>query len=190
MLTGQAENDLRSVWGNLNLDQGLEVRAALEVLMPDLIQDYGLAAAGYAALHYDQLRDQDRVAGRYSTKISDLPEEEQILVSTRASLGPLFKGENATPETAFILLAGITQRLIMEPARNTLLVNMKDDPAEPRLARIATQKECDFCKGLVTASVPVYIKGDAVAKYLAWHDNCRCQLAPVWEDSEVPDVFL
>ena len=67
----------------------------------------------------------------------------QIATNVGWSVAPLF-GQSA-PDLALKRLGGVTQRLVANADRATILGNVKRDPARPRWYRGSSSSCCAFC---------------------------------------------
>ncbi|SNY84116.1 hypothetical protein SAMN04244553_3597 [Nocardia amikacinitolerans] len=112
--------------------------------------------------------------------------------------------EEPTPDEILSRLTRSSQRLIMQPARDTIVESVERDPADARWARVPTgEVTCAFC--LVMASRgAVYTSRAAAVSVIgrrgrtrgkralgeSYHDACDCQAIPVWdEDEDYPEHY-
>lgn len=95
------------------------------------------------------------------------------------------------------------QRLIMQPARDTVVESAERDPAGARWARVPTGTgTCAFC--LVMASRGALYTSRAAASQVVgrrgrprgsrglgdrYHDDCNCVATPLWPGSDYPDGY-
>lgn len=181
-----ALEDVETVWDALDLSDGLTVRYALEDFLPDLVQDYGQAGAVLAAEFYEELREVSEVPGRFTALSSEPPVPEAVKTSSRFAIGPLFQGENASPQDALTLLTGITQRHIMQAGRDTLFKNAQRDKTRPRFARVPSGTDtCKFCLILASRGA-IYTSERDAGKGNKYHDNCWCVPTLAWKPSDLP----
>jgi hypothetical protein len=167
----------------------------LEAFLPDLVAAYGDAASLAAADWYDELRAQAAPPGRAFRAVMATPASpEQVAAVARWAAGPLF---SATPDRATALehLAGGVQRLVLQPARQTIAASTSQDPAGARWARVPSRADtCAFCR-LLASRGAVYESADTAggSPETSYHSGCGCVPTPVWPGEQEPydvDVFL
>lgn len=177
-LTTLAHRDLVEFWRGLDKSDALAVRRALEAFLPDLVQTYGEIGASLAADFYEELRDSSEVSKIYRAV---MPEEvvriEQVRASGRWAIGPLFGvGKDPGPDQALANLVGVTRRLVLAPARNTIRQNTALDPEAMGWRRVGDGHSCNFCRMLIGRG-EVY--SPETARFGA-HDDCGCLAEPAW----------
>lgn len=148
--------------------------------LPALVAELADVSAVIGAEMYETARDQAEARGNFTVDLAEPPPVEQVEVTTRWALAPMFNPESllgAAELTALItdrLGAGIP-RLVREGGRRTVTENTARDPAEPRYQRFlsARSKHCDFCQMLAGRGA-VYHTEDSAGVGKHWHDRCHC----------------
>lgn len=176
-----AHRDLLAFWQGLDHSDAYAVRRAVEAFLPDLVQTYGEIGASLAADFYEELRDgSGEVARLYR---ADMPDNVVNVNATRASgrwaIGPLF-AEDPVAASALSNLAGVTKRLVLKPARDTVRLNVVADPDSVGWRRVGDGDSCKFCRMLIGRG-EVY---SAETARFGAHDDCGCLAEPAWGSAE------
>lgn len=178
-----AQADLITFWATLDVTDAVGTKAALEVFMPELLNQYGDVAATVAANFFDNAREAAKVRRVYRAVMSESLPTEQIQASTRAVIKPLFGVPD--PNQALSNLNDVTDRLVKQAGRDTIELNVSKDPAKARYARVPTgAKTCAFCLALASRGA-VYSK----ASNHGYHGDCDCVPTPMWDGDEYPDGY-
>lgn len=120
---------------------------------PDLVVTYGDTAAVLGADWYDMLRDVPPSAAAFRAVTTPPASTEQAQGSVRWAVGPLWED---APDTALANLVGATQRLVLQPGRDTIWDSAGADPVRTGVARVpAGTTTCRFCVMLASRG-PVY----------------------------------
>lgn len=163
-----ARNDIRRLLGDLSNTS--DVRAALNDILPALIQTYGSAAATIAADWYDDFRDEMSIRRRFEA----VPAEVRN-VGAESLIG--WAAAEATTDPAFqTLLLGGVQRRIAQFDRLTITQSSIADPSSRGWMRVGVG-ECDFCQMLLDRGA---VYSEATADFEA-HDNCHCSAVPEFD---------
>lgn len=178
-----AHADLVRWWTELDTSDGRAVAAALESFMAELTAAYGSVAAALAGDFYDQLREAAGAPNLYRAHLADPVPPPQVEAAARWAAGPLFGGEG--PNAALQHAAGAVQRLVAQPARDTIALNVTRDPARPGWARVPRGKGCPWCRMLAGRGA-VYSSREAAGDMRAFHDHCKCTATPVWRGQKLP----
>lgn len=143
-LVALAQRDLRDFWESLNLDgDPARVRDALLVYFPELLAVYGDAAAVLGADWYDMLRDAPPSAASFRAALARPVDPEQAQGALKWAVGPLFDADAATALTQIL---GSTQRLVMQPGRDTVWDSAARDNFRVGVARVPSGvTTCKFC---------------------------------------------
>lgn len=161
-----------------------ELRDALVEFYPDFVRVYGEQGAELAAEFYDEARLDARASGQYRASLAPAVPTEQAVGAAKWAIGPAFEDNW---DSALQLLSGASARLIQQHARDTMRWNVDRDPRAVGWRRETRAGSCDFCRMLADRG-GVYSKKSV---YFASHDNCRCVVAPSWDQgarrSRVPD---
>lgn len=181
-----AQRDLREFWSSLNLSGSpVAVREALIEFLPELVANYGDAAALLGADWYDMLRDAPPSAANFRAVMAEPAPVDQVRSSARWGLGPLFAGD---PDGALSLLSGSTQRLVMQPFRSTVYESANSDPVKMYYARVPVGPTCRFCV-MVASRGFVYRTEVSAGDSNDWHDKCNCMIVPGRFPSDYPDGY-
>lgn len=169
---------------------GLLVDALVAALVPftaDLTATYGDAAALTAADWYDELRSQAGAPGRYRSRMADPVPAERAAAVARWAVGPMF-GPNPDRAKALEHLSGGVQRLVLQPARDTIAVSTARDPADARWARVPSRADtCAFCRLLASRGAVYRTAEDAGGSpESSYHNDCGCVPTPVWPGEAEP----
>lgn len=153
--------------------------AQIEAFTADLVAVYGDAAALAAADWYDELRDAAGVPGRFRARMADPAPAGQAAAVARWAAGPLF-GAEPNPDQALEHLSGGVQRLVLQPARQTIADSVDQDPADARWARVPSgATTCAFCLVLASRGF-AYHSRESAGDERKFHSFCDCQIVPDW----------
>jgi hypothetical protein len=182
--------DLKAFWSTLDLSSPSAVQRALLDFLPDLVQTYGEIGAALAADFYEELRDGSPDVRRLYTAVisDDVVPIAQSQASTRWALGSLWNPTGTPAEAAAAALenlAGVTNRLTLIPARDTVRVNVARDPEAAGWRRVGKGDSCPFCRMLLDRG-NVYSADTAI---FAAHDHCDCLAEPAWGEVEPVGVL-
>lgn len=169
-LVSLAQRDLSDFWAALNLSRDpVRVRDELLAFFPDLLQAYGDTAAVLGADWYELLRDVPASAASFDAVMAAPAATEQAEQTARWALAPLFT-EN--PDGALANLLGATQRLVMQPGRDTVFASAALDPVRTGVARVPSgTTTCSFCVMLASRG-PVY-RSDVSAELVVGRGSNR-----------------
>jgi hypothetical protein len=165
-----AFEELAAIWALSTVD---EITEALHELMPGFIDTWSMAAAALAADWYDDLRETDGIAGRFTAVIPDLGDKGAHELVGWAT-APLQQPEPDF-EAARVNLEGGAQRRIANSARDTVMHSSIADPKAKGWKRTGAGK-CSFCAMLIGRGA-VYTQTSVQFKS---HDHCGCSAAPAW----------
>lgn len=141
---------------------------------------YGELAAVRAAEFYDVVREVGGFSGKAAVPVSGKTPEEQLKAVVRWGIGPLWE-ETPRPDAALKRLVGSTQRLSLQPGRQTIYQMVKRDRI--RYAHVPQGKTCAFC--MMLASRGAVYWSDQQPQY---HDHCDCLTVPVSTPDDLPDI--
>jgi hypothetical protein len=169
-LVSLAQRDLSDFWAALNLSgDPARVRDELLKFFPDLLQAYGDTAAVLSADWYDLLRDVPASSSSFAAVMAAPAAVPQAEQTARWALSPLFT-EN--PDGALANLLGATQRLVMQPGRDTVFASAAMDPVRTGVARVPSGvTTCNFCVMLASRG-PVY-RSDVSAELVVGRGSNR-----------------
>ncbi|AYF29301.1 hypothetical protein CSH63_17885 [Micromonospora tulbaghiae] len=176
-------------WAGLDLRSAAEARSAVPAMVAftgGLTRMYGESAALAAADWYEELRSQAGVRGRFRARMADPAPREQVEAVTRWAAGPLFT-ERPDPAPVLRNLSGGVQRLVLQPARETVADSVEADPADARWARVPSgAKTCAFCRLLASRGAVYHSEESAGGLARSYHGLCDCVPTPVWPGEEEP----
>ncbi|WP_153001338.1 hypothetical protein [Microbacterium testaceum] len=156
---------LRDLLASLNGGDPERARDLLTRFLPDFVDVYGQTAAVLGADFYDAIRNLPPSAGTASVVLAQPAKQKQAEGVVRWALGRLFVDEPdwASFESA---LLGSTQRLVLQPARETVDLMAAADAKSRKVAAVGWSREihperarsgksCNFCK-MLAGRGPVY----------------------------------
>jgi len=167
-----AQRDVRTALRGLTDPR--DGKVVLETLLPELVDAYGDQAASLAADYYDELRETERITGRFTARAPRPADTET------AKLVHWALGEAASPETFVSLVLGGVQKRVTNTARSTVMESSFLDPKARGWMRIGTGN-CDFCAMLIARGA-VYTEQTVD---FSPHDWCGCGAAPAWNPAQV-----
>ncbi|WP_433597915.1 hypothetical protein ACQPXH_19180 [Nocardia sp. CA-135953] len=155
-------------------------------------------------VEFDAFTDSVRESTREEPQVSpDFPADVPESTDTADDAVDTPELEEPTPEEVLARLSRKTQRLIMQPARDTIVESAERDPADARWARVPKgEVTCAFC--LVMASRgAVYTSRAAAVSVIGrrgrtrgkralgedYHDFCDCEAVPMWDDDDWPEHY-
>lgn len=153
-----------------------QARDALLSLLPELGEEYRLAAATLAADWYDDARDAAAVRGVFRAEPVGPVGRARWEALARWGVDPLFA---SVPDwqAAAALIAGGLQRTVADGHRLTVVENTMRDPRAQGWRRVGVGDNCKLCTRLIARGA-VYT--DATVTFRS-HDNCDCAASPSWD---------
>lgn len=179
-----AQAALVDSWGDLPLDDALATKSALTAAVTDLADEYGRLAASAGADWYSEQRAEAGLRGRVTPRLIVPLEAEQIAAGVGWAVSPLFG--RAEPATALSRVSGVTQRLITNADRATILNAGERDREVRGWYRGASSNCCSWCAVMASRVSTSLYRTESTA-LAASHNNCRCFPVPVYEN-EAPDL--
>lgn len=173
-----ARQRLTRLWSSLDVWDVDAVRTALETVFPSLVADYGDAAATLAAEWFESQIGVEAV-------LAPTVPANAANASMRWSLGSILKGD---PPQALADLAGVVDRMVKQPARDTIARSSLK--AKIGWARVPSGAHtCAFC--LLTASRGgVYTSREAAGGMgHSYHADCDCQTVPIRSSADYPSGY-
>lgn len=141
---------------------------------------YGELAAVAAAEFYDEVREIGGFSGKAAVPVAGKPPEEQLKAVVRWGIGPLWE-ETPRPDAALQRLVGSTQRLSLQPGRQTIYQMVRRDHI--RYAHVPQGKTCAFCMMLASRGAVYWSE-----RKPQYHDLCDCLAVPVSTPDDLPDI--
>lgn len=180
--------DLARIWAGLDLSNPREASRQLQLVVPDLVADYGDMAATVAADFFEEVTAGYNLPYRTAT-LAPVAPPGQVKATTRWAVGPLFGAEQAYGQALALLISG-AHRLVQQAGRDTIATNTQR--AKLAYARMPSSAEpCAFC--LVLASRGAVYGSEKDAKYAKhggkYHDDCRCVPVPMRSDEDMPEGY-
>lgn len=174
-LAEQASGDLLPLWNQVSTSA--QAGAALNDVLPALIQEYGLAAAALAAEWYERAREKAGVSGLFSPVVSRVDgmggESLASWAATRAT------SVESIPQ---LVMGGMVKRLTLVSAQTVGASSVADPKARGWQRRNHRPCKSGFCDMLAGRGA-IYT---AQTVDFAAHDWCRCTAVPAWKGRELP----
>lgn len=171
-LADKANRDLAVVWRSVETPQ--QAAAALNDVLPALVQQYGAASATLAAIWYDDQRTRRGVRGRFEAITADLGSAGTDALAGYGAQAVAKHGGDAA--AARVLVAGGLQRRIANYARQTVMTSAIADPSARGWQRVGSGDSCEFCSMLLGRGA-VYSEDSASFEA---HDHDECYAEPAW----------
>ncbi|WSK24095.1 hypothetical protein OG730_34980 [Streptomyces sp. NBC_01298] len=170
-----------------------------------LVEQYGSASASLAADYYEAERVAALVTGRFTVPLVGPPPEEQVGNSLRWATKDIWERDPDDPATteaqrqplevrlvqAEKKSEAVAQKLVTDQGRGTVREAVHQDRAAVGYARAAALGACAFCKLMATRGLTYKSAGSAGrdvnskftgdASVVKFHDNCHCQIVPVFK---------
>lgn len=148
----------------------VEVREALELAVPELVERYGRVAGELSAEWFTALDPSDGYRPRIPAGVN----AEKVARSAAWAAQPVFDG---APAVALSRLSGSVERHVRGMARQTIVHN--SERLGVPFARVARADSCPFCRMLAGRGF-VYADDSAAGGVTGsdYHDACRCQAIP------------
>ncbi len=184
-----AQRDLSEFWAALNVaGDPFRVKSALLDFFPELLTTYGDVAALLGADWYDMLRDAPPSAASFRAVMARPVDTEQAQSSARWALGPLFADE-PDPAATLSRLMGASQRLVLQPGRDTFFRSGAQDPVSRAFARVPSgPTTCKWCVMLASRGF-VYYSEESAGQGNEWHDNCDCVPVSGRNQDDLPEDY-
>ncbi len=177
-----ARADLTAFWDTLPFDDPAACRDALADFVPRLAAQYGDVAALAATEWYESERDAAGVRSEYRATPAPSALPAQVEASVRASAGHLWSDQQ---EKMLSDLMGGLQMWVKDAGRDTVLRNVRRDPANPRWARVPRgAKTCAFCTMLASRGWVYASKKTAGGLGNRFHHDCDCEIVPAFGDTD------
>jgi hypothetical protein len=171
-----ATRDVRRLWSTLTVADALEVREALEELLPGMVAVYGDLSATVAADWYDEVRAASGVRGRFRAEPAGPFDPEAVRANARWAIGPLFAAEPDW-DGALERLTPEVGRMVAQPGRDTITKSAGKDRQAAGWKRVTSPKACKFCVALAERGA---VYKQETARFAA-HTNCHCSVVPSWD---------
>ncbi len=181
-LTARMRREFAAIWMRLNLRDPNVLRDPLAIVLAEIADKYGAAAATLAADFYDDMReDVVKTGPRFTPKLASVPGPERFESLAGWGIGPLF-GANPDPTTALHKVSGGLTLVVGDAYRETIMESSVADPAAQGWQRVADANACAFCL-MLEGRGEVYSQSSAD---FASHDSCGCSAEPAFEGEPIP----
>lgn len=177
-----ARADLTAFWDTLPLDDPAACRDMLADFVPRLAAQYGDVAALAATEWYDSERYAAGIRSEFQAMPAQVALPSQVEASVRATAGHLWSDQQ---EKMLNDLMGGLQMWIKDAGRDTVLHNVRRDPANPRWARVPRgAKTCAFCSMLASRGWVYASEKTAGGMGNRFHHDCDCEIVPSFGDTD------
>lgn len=174
------QTELRASLGMVDYSKPIdEVRAEVITIMDAYCDAASATGARISAEFYAGLRQmatgRDTILSLQTGRNAQDTER-----AVKAFIEKLIEGD----EDAFddLLLERIELEAKKAAAYNTI-DNVRQDPLNPRFARVPTgEKTCDFCIMLASRG-PVYLTEESAGAFTQFHAHCDCKVVPFFDSS-------
>ena len=174
------ERAIDQIWPMLDATSMETLANDLAIYLPLLGEKFGKVAATAAAEFYDEMRAAERVKGSYKATTAKgklWKVERDIAYAT---------GDDFAYESVKDFLTASVQAAVKDYGRETIAHNTRSDEWADGYNSVPTSENpCVFC---IMKALGSYRKYDG--EFLdveidqdAWHDNCSCELIPVWKET-------
>lgn len=187
-LAASSIRDVLAVWSQLNLQDVRSSWPALKTALTALIRDRFSQSATLGTTYYRQARRAANVPGIADVITPDLPADDLISATLDSTgpwgmLGKIKQGQQVTQasENAGVQMAGASQRLISNGARQAVLQSVDADAKAVAWMRITSSNPCAFCAML--AGRGAIFRSEKSAEFEA-HSHCSCVAAPVFSRAD------
>lgn len=175
-ISDEAAAELAPVW---QLD-AKNIAPALFDVIPPLLDKWGIACAAAAADWYDELRNSQDIAGRFTAIVEPLGDLGAYALAGWGA-EPLHLPEPDVLAAKSRIEDGFQKRLV-NSANKTVTGSAAEDPNARGYMRRTRPGACKFC--IMVASRPaVYTKKSAT---FACHGHCYCEAVPAWGGKALP----
>jgi hypothetical protein len=190
-------------WPQLDPTHVSATMARLVAVVMALIQRYGTASSAHAAAYYKSARTSAGIPGPVTVRPAALPSTERVEKSLRWATSGLYREATpATEQAALTKVEGLTQSLVLNMGRETLINAVEDDRKAKGWARVPEPGACSFCLLLATRGAVYKSKETAGpnrrsvrnpvseafkgAGEFKVHDHCHCHVEPQFSDHYEP----
>lgn len=177
-----AQEDLGGLWRSLLNDPVERAAMGLREAVPAVAEVYGQAAAGNAAVWYEDVRPPGARTYRARPFVPASLAEVEGLTTWAAT--PLFSNDQAA---AWERVAGLLQKAITDHDRATVEENVGRDPIGKGWRRRASADACAFCAYMAVAVGNLRGPLDEAEASEAYHDHCNCVPVPVLDGDTLPE---
>jgi hypothetical protein len=183
-------DEVASLWATLDLEDVEATKVALLRVMPSIVFKYGDMAAAIAADLYDEWRSTVREAGKYRALMADIADVSKVEASTRYAVGGLYRDPMDAASVLALLQSDVVERHSLNAGRETIALNVQQDPARPRWARVPVGVTCKWCLMLGSRGFkPGLGYRSEITAAAGSHGNCDCILAPEFATGDLIESY-
>lgn len=150
---------------------------ALSELLPQVVDEYGGAAASLAVDWYDEQRDAAHARGRFRASAIRQPGAARFEALAKWGVDPL-RLDAPDFDAALERVSSATSRIVGRAHSLTVVSNTRTDPQAQGWRRVGNGATCKFCRMLIDRGA-VYRKESVTFKS---HYHCKCTASPAWDD--------
>ncbi|GMA33514.1 hypothetical protein [Litorihabitans aurantiacus] len=172
--------DITEFFRSMDLRRPEQTRDLLIEFVALLVAQNGLAGAAAAADWFEEAREAERVPGTYRAGPADLALEDDVESAVRYSAGHLW---SPTPELMLPSMLKEVSKLVLAPARETVVRSSEDDRRAVGWQRVTRAGSCKFCRMLASRGA---VYRERTVDFAA-HGFCGCAAIPSW-DQDAPEV--
>lgn len=176
-LTDRAKADLAAFVAQLDLTDPEAARDALLTYVALLVERYGEVAAGVAADWYEDERERAGVSSPYLAVLAVAVPSVLLIRSIKYGARHLWTD---TPTAIVPFLQGVIQKNVLQPGRDTILLNAKRDKEAEGWRRSTRRGACKYCRDLAR---DVTFTSEGQATFRA-HTDCHCVAVPVFKNNK------
>jgi hypothetical protein len=205
LILQQVPTAVARAWPQFNPAQINATMPRLTVVITAILRQFGLASSVHAAQFYKSQRTAAGVLGRFQVPVPPLPPQEQVEAELRWAVNDLYKAAEPAPKSsptydlrpyivapeaeqaALTKVQGVTEKLVLDQSRKTLLGAVKKDPKAKGWARVPEPGACPFCLMLATRGAVYRTK--ATADFRS-HDHCKCHVEPLFSSHYEPTATV
>lgn len=183
-------DEVASLWATLDLEDVEATKVALLRVMPSIVFKYGDMAAAIAADLYDEWRATVREAGKYRALMADIADVSKVEASTRYAVGGLYRDPMDTASVLALLQSDVAERHALNQGRETIALNVQQDPAKPRWARVPVGVTCKWCLMLGSRGFkPGLGYRSEMTAAAGSHGNCDCIVVPEFATGDLVESY-
>lgn len=236
-IAGLAAQQLSGLWPRVDWESPDAVKA-VSAVYSGIVTRFGQATAATAAMAYEQHREAAGVASKFTAEPADpmpldaidkavrsaflgnepavnetaakVPAGRLQVVGARPPAKPKATSDLPLEQRVPARLDASLQRYVLQPARDTVPLNVAKDPAQPRYVRVPRgATTCAFCVMLASRDLAVVLGKEIDMTYRAanvkhdpetdrlhvfaengskFHNNCDCEAVPVFGNLGIEDV--
>lgn len=186
-LTASLAAALRRLWPSFD---PTSPKASLQRYGPAVsavVGEFSRASISLSADHFDAMRDQAGVAGRFSTPIIDPLPDAAVEAYLETAVDALIESMQPDIDAITAQIESAAQQFMLDASRNEILAAVDADPQAKGWARVVRPGACSFCLMLATRG-PVYTSRETASfrahqKFNGRGGDCQCSAEPLFGSS-------